>query len=289
MIDISRVRTLPISDRKSLVHIGDLVPIGKAEPVRNPRLKELAQAILAARKGSKNVMLMMGAHPIKVGMSLFLIDILRRGFITHLATNGAAAIHDFELALIGATSEDVAKNLEDGTFGMAEETGSMMNSAVAAAARGGQGFGQAVCRLSSGLPHSSLSIFNACLDASARATVHVAIGTDIIHQHPSCDGAAIGSASYHDFLVFADSLKDAAVVVNLGSAVIMPEVFLKALTVCRNLGYRPRLTTANMDMQKHYRPTVNVVERPAGKGLAIIGRHEQTIPALHRYLVEGAA
>jgi hypothetical protein len=218
-------------------------------------------------------------------------ELVHRGVITHLALNGSAAIHDFELAAYGGTSEDVASGLADGTFGMVEETGRDMNAAIAEGARRGAGMGEALAAGLQGRPRLAapqVSVLLAALERQIPVTVHVTVGADIIHQHPSADGAALGATSHRDFKRLAASLPaldDGGVVLNLGSAVVMPEVFLKALTVARNLnGGKPTgFTACDCDMHRHYRPRVNVVERPTlggGQGIQLTGHHEILIPLL---------
>jgi deoxyhypusine synthase len=252
------------------------------------QLRELARAIADAHRGGRTFLLMAGAHPIKTGLSPLICELLRDGILSAVATNGAAIIHDFELALAGRTSEDVGAGLEDGSFGMAEETGAFLNRAAAIAAQESRGLGEVVGQeiVAQGLKHREISIFAAAYEAGVPATVHVAIGADIIHMHPNADGAAIGKATLADFhrlTAVVGTLSD-GVAVNLGSAVIMPEVFLKALNLCRNLGNTVRdFTAADMDFVRHYRPRVNVVERPTsdgGRGITLTGHHEIMFPLL---------
>jgi len=252
-------------------------------------LKAIAKAVAQARHKGKPVILMMGAHVIKVGLSPILIDLMEQKLITTLAFNGAGIIHDAELALFGQTSEDVAANLADGTFGMAQETGEFLNGAISKGYSEGLGLGEVVGRelLAKKAKNASISLLAQAYQLKIPATVHVAIGTDIIHQQPSADGAQIGELSYRDFRILARQVAkigDGGVVINIGSAVVLPEVFLKALTVARNLGYPCKnFVTANFDMIQHYRPRVNVVQRPTlegGKGYTITGHHEIMIPLL---------
>ncbi len=228
-----------------------------------------------------------GGHVVKTGVSPCLVTLIERGIVTHLAMNGAAAIHDVEIARIGRTSEDVQQNLAAGTFGMVDETGDFMNAAMAEGARRGEGLGECWGRAveESKAPHRDASLLAAAWRAGVPVTVHVAVGTDTIHHHPACDGAALGTTTLRDFRILAGTLAEArgAAVLLLGSAVIMPEVFLKALAVARNLGADlADLTTGNFDQIQHYRPRVNVVERPTqaagAKGLAITGHHEILVP-----------
>ena len=239
---------------------------------------------------------MLGGHVVKTGLAPVLVDLMRRGVITHLAMNGSAAIHDYEIARFGGTSEDVAAGLRDGTFGMAEETGRELNEAFIAGMKAGQGMGEAVGRAldaqsttAAGLVHPELSVLLNAWRLGVPATVHAALGAEIIHQHPAASGAAIGDTSHRDFRRLAHSLvrlDDGGVVLNLGSAVIMPEVFLKALTIARNLsgdGSPNGFTSCDLDMQRHYRPRMNVVQRPTlhgGKGYEITGHHEIMVPLL---------
>jgi hypothetical protein len=249
----------------------------------------LARAIANAA-GKRGVVVMVGGHVVKTGLAPILIDLMRRGIITHLAMNGAAAIHDYEITRWGGTSEDVQAGLRDGTFGMADETGREMNEAFIRGQREQWGMGESLARALEGeeLAHPELSLLASAQALGVPLTVHAAIGAEIIHQHPAASGAAIGDTSHRDFRRFAaslPSLHDGGVVLNLGSAVILPEVFLKALTIARNLGDgRPtRFTAADLDMLRHYRPHVNVVQRPTaegGHGYEITGHHELMVPLL---------
>ncbi len=251
-------------------------------------LRELAHRIAAARRAGRLCLLMMGAHPLKVGLGPLICDLIREGIFTAVATNGAAMIHDFELAFAGRTSEDVGAGLADGSFGMAAETGNFLNDAATSAAREGRGLGEVVGReIAKGrLKFAADSIFACAYEAGISATVHVTLGADIIHMHPSADGAAIGAATMTDFrrLVTVVGGLSRGVVVNLGSAVVMPEVFLKALNLARNLGRRVSgFGAADMDFIRHYRPRLNVVERPTqdgGRGFALTGHHEIMFPLL---------
>lgn len=243
---------------------------------------------------------MLGGHIVKTGVAPVLIDLIERGVITHVAMNGSGAIHDYEIARFGATSEDVARGLLDGTFGMADETGSGMNKAFTAGMKHGWGMGEALARAlldEKELAHPELSLLMAAHRHGIPCTVHAALGAEIIHQHPAADGAAIGDTSHRDFRRLAGSLPsihEGGAVLNFGSAVIMPEVFLKALTIARNLNDRRpfNFTTCDLDMQRHYRPRMNVVIRPTnagGKGYEITGHHEIMVPLLCWSIVDQIA
>lgn len=260
-------------------------------------LKAVARAVVAARQAGKPIVVMFGGHVIKTGCAPVLAGLAADGFITHLASNGAAAIHDTELARFGHTSEDVATQLSDGSFGMAADTALLVNDAARRAAAGTEGFGEAVgaMLIAEKAPHVERALIARAYQLKIPYTLHVALGTDIVHQHPTASGAAIGEASLRDFRIFAATvarLGGGGVVLNLGSAVIMPEVFLKAVAVTRNLGHAVRdFTTANFDMLQHYRPGVNVVHRPVmdgGSGYAVTGHHEIMIPLLAAAVYEFA-
>jgi hypothetical protein len=236
----------------------------------------------------------MGAHPIKVGLNPILIDLMKRGVVSCLAMNGAGIIHDLELALVGKTSEEVEAGIDTGSFGMARDTAELLNGAIARGAKQGIGLGQAVGDLIShgAFPYKTMSLLATGSRLGIPITVHVAIGTDIIHMHPSADGAAIGATSLEDFkrLTSVVAHLDGGVYLNLGSAVLMPEVFLKALTIARNLGHRVvDFTTVNMDFLQQYRPVTNVVRRPTqagGRGYALTGHHEIMFPLLAAGVIE---
>ena len=300
-IDLQRVKTYSVRQRLSKVHREELAtPFRKGDFFENfykalpdilvaKDFREIVQRIIAARKNNKPVIVMMGAHVIKVGLSPILVDLLRRGIITCIAMNGAGVIHDTELALFGQTSEEVADGLVDGSFGMAQETGEFINHAVIHGSSQQQGFGEVVgaALIQSGAEGLKRSLLATAFELSIPATVHVAIGTDIIHQQPSAEGAPYGELSFRDFKIFTaqvGKINDGGVVLNFGSNVLMPEVFLKALTIVRNI--QPPVKdffTANFDMFAHYRPRVNVVQRPTlqgGKGYNFIGHHEIMIPLL---------
>ena len=282
----------PADDRSFGAFLGSLPDILVARDFRR-----VVSAIVSAAQRGRAVVVMLGGHVVKTGLAPLLIDLMQRGIITHLAMNGAAAIHDYEVARFGGTSEDVAVGLRDGTFGMAEETGRGLNEAFIAGMRDGRGMGEAVAAALHETPelaHPELSILLAAYRLGVPVTVHAALGAEIVHQHPTANGAAIGDTSHRDFRRLAaslPSLDDGGVVLNLGSAVIMPEVFLKALTIARNLhnGRPTNFTTCDLDMQRHYRPRMNVVQRPTlagGTGYEITGHHELMVPLLAWGVVE---
>lgn len=297
-VDLSRIRTISIAARGSKVRLEQLCPPpNPALPVGDlldllPRqlaalgLRRLVEAVVTARAAGRPVVAMLGGHVVKAGASPAVLELARRGVVTALALNGAAAIHDFELAMWGETSETVEETLGEGDFGMVEETSALMNQATIEGQRAGIGLGEALGQrlLAEKAPHRKMSLLATGLELGLPVTVHVAIGADILHQHPTASGAAIGDTTLRDFRRLAAALRglSGGVVLNLGSAVMMPEVFLKALSVIRNLGEPvTRLTTANFDFQRHYRPTRNVLERPTrgiGEGIEIIGHHEIMIP-----------
>lgn len=300
-IQIEKVKTYSISQRKSKVEIDDLAAIFKSGEsfktffnslpniLKVTDLKRLVELIVQAQNKGKPVLVMMGAHVIKCGLNPILIDLMRSGIVSGLALNGAGAIHDSELAYWGTTSEDVAEGLANGSFGMARETGEILNDTIAAAKNSEMGFGEALGkRIADESPEFvQYSLLATGYELGVPVTVHVGIGTDIVHQQPNADGAAIGELSLRDFRIFANEvshLGDGGVVLLFGSSVLLPEVFLKALTVARNLGHPAHnFTTANFDMFMHYRPRVNVVERPVmtgGQGFQFIGHHEIMIPLL---------
>ncbi|MGD0290037.1 MAG: hypothetical protein ABSC63_10345 [Candidatus Binataceae bacterium] len=308
-IDPSRARTRKLDTLSRLVKQDQLAaPVAAGASIREflgalpdtlaaRDLRDLARAIADAHRGRRAFLLMMGAHPLKVGLGPLIRDLIREGTLTAIASNGAAIIHDFELAFAGRTSEDVAAELADGSFGMAEETGAFLNGAARIAANEGRGLGEIVGReiARSKFRFRDASIFAAAHAAGIPATVHVTLGADIIHMHPSADGAAIGAGTFADFhrLVAVVGGLARGVVLNLGSAVVMPEVFLKALNLARNLGRKvDRFTAADMDFVRHYRPRMNVVERPTiggGRGIMLTGHHELMFPLLVAALREALA
>jgi deoxyhypusine synthase len=275
----------------SLRDFGDRLP----KILAGQALREVAAAWVRTRRGGGYVILGLGAHPLKVGLSPIICDLLQRGLLNGLAFNGAGIIHDAEIAMVGHTSEDVDQELGCGRFGMAQETADFLNAAIAWGGKERLGLGEAVGRrlLESNFPYKQLSLLATAAEVGVPATVHVAIGTDIIHLHPSLDPEALGLTTHQDFRVFAALVSRLAhgVYLNLGSAVILPEVFLKALTLARNLGHRVEpLTTVNLDFIQHYRPLTNVVRRPTagqGQGYALTGHHELLFPLLAALVLEG--
>lgn len=305
-ISLKRIKTYSIEDRKSKVSLSALAKQHvKGDTLKTffdklpdilavKNFKSLINAVVKARRSDRPVILGMGAHPIKVGLAPVIIDLMQKGVITAVATNGACIVHDFEFSFIGQTSEDVAEELCGGTFGMARETGSYLNRAINKGVRKGYGIGKSVGEMihTAKFRFKEQSIFGNAYKIGIPATVHVAVGTDIIHMHSEADGAAIGEGSFSDFRLFTSIVSDLeeGVYINLGSAVIMPEVFLKALTIARNLGNKvDNLTTANMDFIQHYRPGQNVLKRPTlhkGACYAITGHHEIMFPLFAAALVE---
>jgi hypothetical protein len=305
-LDFSKVKTYPIKKRFSKVETSLLgKKLHKGARVRSliqglpnilgaQNLKAIAQKIAHAHRANKTVLLGMGAHPIKVGLSPLIIDFMERGIIDGVALNGAGVIHDFELAYAGQTSEDVAASLQDGSFGMAEETGTFINEAIIEGCKRELGIGAAVGNaiIQQKLPHRRLSILAAGARLGVPITSHIAIGTDIIHMHPKADGKALGDCSLRDFHTFTSVVATlgGGVYLNFGSAVVLPEVFLKALSLARNLGHPVQnLTTVNLDFLPHYRPLTNVVSRPtlqSGKGYHLTGHMEIMVPLLFSAVLE---
>jgi hypothetical protein len=281
----------PHSKGRSLAEFIDSLP----DFLAAKDIKAVAAAVVAARKSGRPVILGMGAHPIKVGLSPLIIDLMRKDIITAVASNGASIIHDFEMSFMGQTSEDVARELCTGAFGMGKETGHLINGAIKDGVGTGLGIGRSMGRFidSSEFPNKGWSIYREAFRLDLPATVHVAIGSDIIHMHPEANGAAIGEGSLRDFRLLSSVVADleGGVYINLGSAVVLPEVFLKALTVARNLGHKVEgFTTVNMDFFQHYRPRENVLKRPTmvkGSCYALTGHHEIMFPLLAAMIIEG--
>jgi len=306
--DFSRIKTYSIEERKSLVSVERFADIEKyrktgALPDLLPGfLKardviDLVKAIRSAGESGRPVVVGMGAHVIKVGLSPILIDLMERGVIDAIAMNGAGAVHDLEIAFHGETSEDVAAEIKEGRFGMVEQTAAHFNGALQKHATGHAGMGEALGRYinENRMPNAGVSILAAGARLGRPVTVHVAMGTDIVHIHPNCDAEITGRATMNDFKLFTgvvSELGGGGVYMNVGSSVVLPEVFIKALSAARNLGADVTgFTTANFDMIQSYRPAVNVVNRPiqgAGRGMSITGHHEIMIPLLYHLLaVEG--
>jgi hypothetical protein len=304
--DLSGVRTYPLASRQSKANAADFAKPYRAGSgvaallesfpaiLAGADFKAVVAAIRAARAGDRGIIWGLGAHVIKTGLGPILIDLMERGFVSALATNGAVIIHDFEIALSGGTSEDVDEALGPGRFGMAQETGELLNAAINDGVKRGLGLGQAVGqRLRELKPaHEDLSVVAAAERLQIPITVHVAIGTDIIHMHPRASGAALGEGSLRDFRYFVSNVGrlKGGVYLNCGSAVVLPEVFLKAVAIARNQGTSlDQLTTVNLDFTRLYRPQTNVVSRPVagvGKGYSLVGHHEIMIPLLAAALVE---
>jgi len=306
-LEFSGLHTVPLAARGGKVQVADFAtPSPNNAGVRDlidslPHIlaadsfRGVLKAMEHARANGKPILWGLGGHVIKTGLAPVLIDLMKRGFATGFVLNGAASIHDFEIALAGCTSEDVEAVLPDGSFGSAEETGREMNRAISAADGIGMGeaLGAALQKLAKP-EFAASSLLHAAYAASVPVTVHVAIGTDTPHTHPDCDGAAVGRATHYDFRLLCAlvrELNDGGVYLNVGSAVILPEVFLKAVSVVRNLGNPLRdFTTVNFDFLQHYRPRANVVERPhahaGGHGFSITGHHEIMIPLLAAALRE---
>ena len=298
------LRVRPLRERRNLVVRSDFAKVLDPVPgfgdwfkslpdiYGGKNLKRIVDLIVDAKSGGREVGVSLGAHVFKVGLSPLVIDLMRRGFITHVATNSAGAIHDWETAFMGETSEDVAAGLADGSFGFWRETFDAINGASARAASGQEGFGEAVGHAARGNPHADLSIFAEALRLGIPATIHAAVGCDIVHMDPNLDGAALGEATLRDFWILADTVGrlERGVWLNIGSAVIMPEVFLKAVAVARNRGQlSDDFATCNFDMMHQYRAMTNVVDRPPREGLSVIAQHEIVLPLLHQALLAVAA
>ncbi|MBV8514183.1 MAG: hypothetical protein JO260_02675 [Acidobacteria bacterium] len=310
-LPLSSVHTYPLASRKSKVHVSDFAkPVPANASLKKfldslphilaaQDLREIASAIHAAWQQKRAILWGIGGHVIKVGLGPILIDLMRRGFTTGIAMNGAALVHDFEIALAGNTSEDVEASLPDGRFGMADETGRYVNEIAKLASRLRIGYGESAGQfLNSGIvpaPYAEQSVLASAYRLKVPVTIHLAIGTDIPHMHPAVDPGSLGAATYTDFRLFSalvQGMQPSGVYLNWGSAVILPEIFLKAVSVSRNYGVALRpITTANFDFVQHYRPLQNVVKRPtlppakggsstASRGYAITGHHEILLPLL---------
>jgi hypothetical protein len=308
-LELEGVSTYPLGERHSKVQLADFgrphargagvgdFLAGLPKLLGAETLRQVVAAVLGARDRGKPILWGLGAHVLKVGLSPVLIDLIDRGLVSGLALNGAGIVHDYELAAAGQTSEEVAESLGSGRFGMARETGAELNRAIADGDRDGLGLGAAVGRAmaGAGLPHADLSLFATAWQRRIPATVHVAVGTDIVHIHPACDPGALGRATHLDFRLFAAHVAElggGGIYLNVGSAVVLPEVFLKAVTLARNLGHDlTDFATANLDFIQSYRPSTNVVDRPTrgvGRGYSLTGHHEIMIPLLAAALVEAS-
>lgn len=308
-IELSLIKTHPLASRPSKVTVSEFASALSDEEARGvaalldslPRilaadtLRAVAAAIAQAREKKRAIIWGIGGHVIKTGLAPVLIDLMRRGFVTAIALNGSGVIHDFEIAIAGWTSEDVDSALGTGEFGMAEETGRLINEAIKRGSLADCGIGESAGRelAEAKPPYRQYSLLHEAYRMQIPVTAHITIGADIIHIHPQADGAAIGAASYRDFLLFTSLVKEldgGGVYLNIGSAVTMPEVFLKAVTIVRNLGHQLKdFTTANFDFIQHYRPLTNVVRRPVaggmGRGYSITGHHELVLPLLAAALI----
>ena len=305
-INLSKITTYSIMDRKSKVDIKNFAKPWKSGQnfsyfldnlpsiLGSQDLKSVISAITKAAQQKKQIFFSMGAHVIKVGLNPIITDLIRKKIITMISMNGAGIIHDLEIAMTGKTSEDVAASIGDGNFGMAEETSAFLSQAIKNASKKSKGLGRAVGEMinKEKLPFKNMSLFATCASFNIPATVHVAIGTDIIHMHPLFDAGCCGKASHLDFRIFASQITklEKGVYINAGSAVILPEIFLKALTLARNLGFNlNNFTSVNLDFIRHYRPITNVVNRPTlkgGKGYNITGHHEILIPLIAAGVIE---
>jgi hypothetical protein len=308
-INFDEIKTYKLAERPSKVAVKNFAePIDESDTLRNflaklpdvlavKSYKEIAYQIRRAKKLQKPIVWGIGGHVVKTGLAPVIIDLMKKGFVSAIASNGSVLVHDTEIALAGFTSEDVEATLESGNFGAAKETGEMLNSAAKQGRDNGIGLGEAMGKeiLQANPPCAEFSLLCEAYRQKVPFTAHLAIGTDIGHFHASCDGAALGSTSHADFKLFCSIVKElngGGVYLNIGSAVILPEIFLKAVTVVRNLGFSLEdFTTANFDFIQNYRPNTNVVRRPtangAGRGFSITGHHEFTIPLLAAHILCG--
>jgi deoxyhypusine synthase len=305
-IDFAKLKTYSLSSRKSKVNVDDFCSgfkknarfidffNGLPDILAGKDFKKLVEHIVKARKNNKHVIVGMGAHSIKVGLSPLFVQVMKMGVVTGFAMNGACLVHDFEIAFAGKTSEDVDSAIKDGTFGMAEETGKMLNDAIKMGVKNGVGIGRSVGRMiyEQKPKYFNLSILGNAYKLGVPVSVHVALGTDIIHFHKNAEPEAIGRGTMIDFKNFTSLVAELSggVFINIGSAVIIPEIFLKAITIARNLGHSVnKITTANFDFIQHYRPLTNVVRRPTsgkGTGIALTGHHEIMVPLLFWSVME---
>jgi hypothetical protein len=309
-LDLGGVSTYPLASRPSKVTVKDFAkPVGEESSLADfldslpdilaaRSLRELAGQIRRARELNKPVIWGLGGHVVKTGMAPVIIDLMQRGFVSALAANGSVLVHDAEIAMVGSTSEDVDATLGAGAFGGAEETGRLLNDAAREGMRSGTGLGEALGQLliERDPPHKEFSLLCAAYEARVPFTAHVTVGADIAHFHPAADGAALGQTTHTDFRLLAEMVRrmdGGGVYLNVGSAVVLPEVFLKAITLVRNLGHTlTDITTANLDFIQSYRPLTNVVRRPtadgAGRGYNLTGHHELTVPLLAACILRNA-
>ena len=308
-INLAEIQTYELAARPSKVSVNEFAkPIAEHDSLKDflgklpdilavRSLRGLAEQMRRAKDLGKPIIWGLGGHVIKTGLAPVIIDLARRGFVTAIATNGSVLVHDTEIALVGFTSEDVDATLGKGDFGAARETGEILNAAAKAGQRDGIGLGEAMGRAVTDLdpPNADMSLICYAYEHKIPFTAHLTIGADIGHFHPSCDGAALGAASHTDFRLICSIVKEingGGVYLNYGSAVVLPEIFLKAITVVRNLGHELQdFTTANFDFVQRYRPLTNVVHRPtangAGRGYSITGHHELTLPLLAAQIICG--
>jgi len=313
IFDRSRIRLKPLAERQHLVCLADLLdPAQARDELHSAEVEQVARSVVDAHRAGRQVVLMLGAHVVKCGLSRLVIDLMQRGIVTHVAANGAVSIHDFELALVGATSESVGRYISEGQFGLWQESG-RINEAVVQGARDGLGMGEAIGRMieQEQFPYREVSILAAGFRLQVPVTVHVGIGYDIVHEHPNCDGAALGATSYTDFLIFARTISqlEGGVLLNYGTAVMGPEVFLKALSMARNVAHREgrqirSFTTAVFDLlplggewneeppksdpRYYFRPYKTVLVRTVrdgGRSVYVQGDHRLTLPALYWHVM----
>ena len=300
-LEYEKLNTYPLENRKSKVSVANFINLSRDDFIdvlpdilSGKDLKEIVSITVEAVRNKKKIILAMGAHVIKVGLSPLIIELIKNNYIDMISFNGAGIIHDSEIAINGATSEDVDTALKDGNFGMSEETAKLINNAINKGYEENLGLGEAIGKwlFRGKFKYNDYSIFYNAYKYNVPVTVHVAIGTDIIHMSPEANGEAIGFSSLKDFKIFCNTIKDLqhGVFFNIGSAVILPEIFLKAVTLVRNLGYTlDNFTTVNLDFIKHYRPLTNVVKRPVqngGKGFSLTGHHEIMLPLIFLNIIK---
>ena len=293
MLDFSKIKTYPINERSNKFHLKEnMISIDNDIHHSDEKIEKLAKKIINAKEIGSKTIVMLGGAVIKEGCGILLIDLMKKGYINHIAGNGAVSIHDFEIALIGETSEEVTNGLEEGIFGMVEETGRYMNEALNDGVKENLGYGYSIAKKidEMDLKYKDYSVLYNAYKLGIPVTIHVAIGGDIIHQHPFCNGASLGASSFRDFEIITGTISKLqnGALLNIGSAVNMPEVFLKALTIARNLGYDVRnFASANFDFIDMYRPRTRIIEWPkviGCEGFDIRGHHRKTVSALYRYI-----